>query len=426
MEKEPLTEYIAKTDLDNFETDNIGTQTKKVSLYGFDTTDLTKKRLTVKETDGEVGVNINTEVFTDGTQRGAFKLQDENGDAYGVKHINNKPRVSSMPYLYDIAEGNVPNHVAWSKISYAPSMVANVNTDVWSYSATQPVYIFPTAAMGMEVLSSNNTDDIGTVIHSGTSTGGTTTSLISSTENFLTTTAIGDCVVLDKSGTLPEYGYITAIVSNTEITIGGGFSHGGTGSGRAYSIIDETATAGGHIVEIGYLDGNYEEKSEIVILNGTTVVPTVNTNLFRINSFRVMAAGVNKIPTGNIILRNLADTPVYSYITAGFNRARNAMYTVPLGKTLYVTDFNGGYATTGNANKEYARITTRANIDPSTKFRTDSIFYPLTDNVSQNTTINTVLSVPTKLPAKTDIKLSVIASQTGVVVTTLRGWIENA
>ena len=56
--KEPLDEYLAKTDLDNFETDNIGTQTKKVSLYGFDTTDLTKKRITVKETDGEVGLNV--------------------------------------------------------------------------------------------------------------------------------------------------------------------------------------------------------------------------------------------------------------------------------------------------------------------------------------------------------------------------------
>ena len=96
------------------------------------------------------------------------------------------------------------------------------------------------------------------------------------------------------------------------------------------------------------------------------------------------------------------------------------MYTVPLGKTLYVTDFNGGYATTGNANKEYARITTRANVDPSTKFRTDNMFYPFTDTVSQNTTINTVLTIPTKLPAKTDIKISAVATQTGVVATTLR------
>lgn len=354
----------------------------------------------------------------------SVRFKDENWVPYGIKHISNKPRVSSMPYLYDISEGNVAWHEAWSKLWYCPSFSVGVNTDIWSYAWTQPVYIFPIVAMGMEVLSSNNTDDIGTVIHSGTSTWGSATTLISSTENFLTTTAIGDCVVLDKSWTLPEYGYITSIDSNTQITVWWGFSHWGTGSGRAYSIVDESATAGAHIVEISYLDWTYAEKSEIVILNGTTVVPTVNTNLFRINSFRVMAAWINKIPTGNITIRHLADTPVYSYIEAGFNRARNAMYTVPLGKTLYVTDFNGGYATTGNANKEYARITTRANVDPTTKFRTDNMFYPYTDSVSQNTTINTILTVPTKLPAKTDIKISAVATQTGVVTTTLRWWIE--
>lgn len=352
-------------------------------------------------------------------------LKDENGLAYGIKHINNKPRVSSMPYLYDIAEGNVPNHVRFSKIGYAPSFSVGVNTDIWSYCGTQPVYLFPTAAMGMEVVSSNAADT-GTVIHSGTSTGGSLTSLVSAGENFNTTTAIGDVVVLDKSGTTPEFGYITAIVSDTEITIGGGFSLGGTGSGRAYSILDESATAGAHAVAVTYLDGAYAEKSEIVILNGTNVVPTVNLNLFRINAFRVIAAGTNKVPSGNLVIRNLADTPVYSYITAGYNRARNAMYTVPAGKVLYVTDFNGGYATTGNANKEYARVTTRANIDPSTGFHTDNMFYPFTDAVSQNTTINTVLTIPTKLPAKTDIKLSAIVTANGIITTTLRGWIETA
>lgn len=72
------------------------------------------------------------------------KLYDENGVAYGVKHINNKPRVSSMPYLYDIAEGNVAYHVRFSKIGSLPSLTANVNTDIWSYAQTQPVYLFPT------------------------------------------------------------------------------------------------------------------------------------------------------------------------------------------------------------------------------------------------------------------------------------------
>lgn len=45
-------------------------------------------------------------------------LVDENGLPYGVKHVNNKPRVSSVDYLYDIAEGNVSDHDPWTKIGY--------------------------------------------------------------------------------------------------------------------------------------------------------------------------------------------------------------------------------------------------------------------------------------------------------------------
>lgn len=39
-------------------------------------------------------------------------LSDTDGTPYGVKHVGNKPRVSAMPYTYDIAEGNIPDHTA--------------------------------------------------------------------------------------------------------------------------------------------------------------------------------------------------------------------------------------------------------------------------------------------------------------------------
>lgn len=349
---------------------------------------------------------------------------DEDGVYHGFIDNAGAPQVCAQPYLQALGEGDITNHTPFTKIGYAPAMTAGVNTDVWSYSGTQPVYLFPTSAMGMEVLSSNNVDDISTIIHNGTSTGGSTTQLVSTGENFLTTTAAGDVVVLDKAGTTPEYGYITAVVNDTTLTIAGGFSLGGTGSGRTYDILDVSAKNGAMAVEVKYLDGTYAQKSEIILLNGTTVVPTTNTDIFRVNNFRMIVAGANKVPTGNLTIRHLADTPVYSYITAGFTRARNAQYTVPLGYNLFVYEFDSGYATTGNANKEYARVTTRANVDPTTKFMTDGIFYPFTDCLSQNTTIPIPISCPTRLPEKTDIKVSCIASQTGVVITTIRCWLE--
>lgn len=352
---------------------------------------------------------------------------DENGSPYGIKQINNKPRFSSMPYLYDIVEGNIENHISFSKLGYTSTLTAGVNTDIWSYAPTQPVYLFPTVAQQMEVVSSNNTDDIGTSIKTGISTGGSLTTLIDTGANFTgaTAVAIGDTVLLDKSGTNPEFGYVTAVTSATQLAIAGGFSRGGSGLGRSYIVLDTSATAGAHAVETTYLDGNYLEKREIHILNGTTEVPTVNNDLYRINNFRVIAAGANKIPTGNLSIRNTTNTPVYSYITAGFTRARNAMFTVPSGKTIYIVTYIAGYATTGNANKEYARITPKANIDPTTGFQVDGIFYPSIDIIAQNISVPVELSIPFRLSEKTDVKLSAIATAAGAISTTLMGWIET-
>lgn len=355
---------------------------------------------------------------------------DENGSPYGIKQINNKPIFSSMPYLYDIVEGNITNHTPFSKLGYTPSIGTGVNTDIWGYAHTQPVYLFPTVAQQMEILSTNNTDDIGTSIKTGTSTGGSLTTLIDTSANFTAATAvaIGDVVLLDKAGTSPEFGYVTAVTSATQLTLSGGFSRGGSGSLRSYIVLDNSATAGAHAVEINYLDGSYVEKREIIILNGTTQVTTVNLDLYRINTFRIIAAGTNRVPTGNISIRNLTNTPVYSYIPSGFTRARNAMFTVPLGKTIYITTYIAGYATTGvilDASKEFARITPRANMDPTTGFQTGGIFYPSADIITQNVSVPIELSMPFKLIQKTDVKLSAIATATGAISTTLMGWVET-
>lgn len=353
------------------------------------------------------------------------KILDSEGHPFGYKLIDGKPRVSATPYLYSIAEGEIEGHERFVKIGFAPSCTANVVTDVWSYSATQPVYLFPTAKMGMEIVSSDNTQDIGTIIKSGTSTGGTTTTLIDTGVDFTASTAVvaGDIIILDKS-TNPEYGYVTAVAEHT-LTIADGFSDGGNASGRTYSVLDKSAYTGAFAVNVTYLDDNYTEKKEIIILNGTTVVPTVNLDIYRVNSFRVIAVGSTGVPKGNIAIRHLSDTPVYSYITAGYTRARTATYTVPAGKNLYVTNIDFGFGTTGKTSLEYARITTKANIDPNSNFSTNGLYHAFTDVICTNSTIPIQLSMPTKLPEKTDLKIVFTASEVGACSTVLRGWIEN-
>jgi hypothetical protein len=336
-----------------------------------------------------------------------------------AKFADGKPRVSMMPYAYDIAEGNVANHEAWSKIGYTPTMNAT-ESDLWSAAG---VYAFPTAAETWEVVGAA-ADDATPVLVSGTSTGGSTTTVVHNTNPFGAVVA-GDCVILDKSGASPEYGWVTSATAST-LTCAGGFSKGGSGASRGYSVTQYGATSGAHAVKIQYLTTGFVEKEEIVILNGVGAVSTINNDCYRVNSFRVIAAGSTNAAAnpGGITLRVAGGGASRSYISGGYTRARNAQYTVPTGKTLYVTQFSVSYGTTGNANKEYARLYTRANYNAG--FKTGYIFYPYTEVLIQNNTAPVTLLCPTKLGTGIDIKVSGIASAAGVATVALRGWLERA
>ena len=355
----------------------------------------------------------------------AVEWLDTDGVAHGFKNVDGQPRIVSQSYLEQIAEGNVAGHVPWTKIGFSAT-VNTTESDIWSKAGA---YTFCTTAGKWEVVSTDNGQDIGTTIKSGTSTGGSTTTLVDASKDFTAATAvaIGDCIILDKSGAVPEWGYVTAITNPTTLTIAGGFSMGGTGASRAYVIVDKSARTGAHAVKIDYLTNTFAEKTEIVILNGTTAVDTINTDLYRVNSFRIVATGDGNKPVGNITLQADGVGATYSYISSGFTRARNTMYTVPVGKTLYVNQWSVGWSTPNDTKVQTARFYTRANIEPSTRFNTGRIFYPYTEAIITNNQLMMVFPVPTKLMAGTDIKVSGLAINpgSGPATTVLRGWIET-
>ena len=259
-------------------------------------------------------------------------------DGTAVTTIGSKLRVSSMPYLYDVAEGNVTGHAVWTKLGYTPTMTT-AESDLWSKAGA---YVFPATAQQMEVVSSDNTNDI----------------------------------------------------------------VGGTGALK---------------VTIYYLDNLWAEKTEEVTLTGTTPANTVATNIYRINGFRVTSAGATGKAAGNLSLRAVGGATTYGYITAGYTRARSLFYTVPASKTLYVTSFTVSYGYSTNQT-HYARLYTRATQNEGV--RTPGIFYPYTEVVCANTSQHVALEEPTKLVEKVDIKVSGIATFSGIASVALRGWLE--
>jgi hypothetical protein len=185
---------------------------------------------------------------------------------------------------------------------------------------------------------------------------------------------------------------------------------------------DKAGGTGALKVKITYLDSTYAEKSEEVTLNGTTAVDTAATDILRINDFFVSSAGSGGKPVGNLSLLDKATGVItYGYITAGFTHARNSSYTVPLGKTLYITQFVCGYGYSHNST-HYGRIYARANYHDDTLVA--GIFYPYTEVVVSNNSLLVPLSLPIKLPERVDIKISVLADYAGVAMITLRGWLE--
>jgi len=347
--------------------------------------------------------------------------------------LSSIPKNTKIPFLYDVAASRIAGKVPFNLIGYHPT-IDTTEEDVWGYGGTQGTYVFPTAEMAMEVVSSDNTQDIGTVIK-GDATGntvqadadGTTTTIEDDSVDFTAGTAVaaGDIVILDPHGTTPEWGYVTAVATNT-LTIGNGFSEGGTGASRYYAVVDKSAYTGGLVIHFHYLDDAYAAHEEIVVLNGTTVVATINTDIFRVQSSNIIGTGSSNAPVGNIFIRNTADTPVYSYISAEYTRSRDMISTIPAGYTGYMKQWHVGWATPDDIKVQTARFRGLANAEPLHQFQTGDIFYPYSEIIVSNSQVEINFDIPLKMPEKTDMRVvgKAFTGGVGPCAMVARGWME--
>ena len=357
----------------------------------------------------------------------------------------------SKSFLKNIAANVYPNIKSWWKIGYTPTL-NSTESDIWSYAGLYGNSgLFPAAAVQMEIkeiAGGENTNDIGTIIRGSRSVpitsdaGGSTTTLLDADIDFGadggTAVVAGDILLLDPSGTvspnIPEWGYITTVATH-QLTCSKGFSLGGTGTTRKYLVISSAKT-GALVMKIDYLTNTYLEKTLLIPTNGTTAVLTLNdagaalSDLYRINSFRMVAAGSTAKTAESWLLQTVGGGAgtIWSYITKGYTRARNTIYTVPANKTLYITEWNVGWAVP-NANKiQSARLFLRANFEPSTLFNTGNIFYPYFEQIISNEETSIEYEIETLFPQKTDIKVSGIgftagAPGTGAAASVIRGFI---
>jgi hypothetical protein len=193
---------------------------------------------------------------------------------------------------------------------------------------------------------------------------------------------------------------------------------------KVYSV-PGTATVrgpGANTVTVYYLDDGFAEKSATVTLLGATAV-NIATDMFRIQNVRIATAGTSAYAVGAITIASAGVT--YGYISATKTRARQCIWTVPFGKTLYITQ--NSYSSGKQAAAAYTRFTLRANYDEKSDLvLTGGLFMPFKEVITANTAFERDFDPPLRFPATTDIRVAVASSGADTVDCTcsLNGWLE--
>lgn len=115
------------------------------------------------------------------------------------------------------------------------------------------------------------------------------------------------------------------------------------------SANDTAAGTGARAFTLNGLDANYNVISEVLTMNGTTPVQTVNSYL-RVNGLLIASGGSGQVNAGDVTLRVTGAGATQAIARAGYGYAKQAIYTVPLGFTFLVTDllFECGGTGTGS------------------------------------------------------------------------------
>lgn len=207
--------------------------------------------------------------------------------------------------------------------------------------------------------------------------------------------------------------YIFGVTTTLGSTAYGPVWEGLTSSGGNYTfptvaaqmwIYSSSASDTAVSIMINGLDANYNILTEVVALNGTTAIQTVNS-FFRINS---MITTVGNAVGTVTLYSNSAKTggTLYAQITAGNGNTQMSLYTVPAGYTFYQTYLQSN-TNTSLTSGAYNKIRTLTN--PPIVNNLVSVGNILLQAVFPNI-FSAPITFPLGIPEKTDTQWQLLAS----------------
>lgn len=185
------------------------------------------------------------------------------------------------------------------------------------------------------------------------------------------------------------------------------------------SRFDSLGAIGVDSISMDYLDNTYAMKMLTMPVRGTRPCTSSVSDIFRINHCHARHTGSSYRAVGNIYIRKLgALTPVYAIIPAGFTHPRSAKYTVPLGKTFYITSLSLSVGGTSVNAGQSATIILRATYDRERNLAlTPGLFFlPHYEVDVVNQAFKYNFEIPLNFPAGTDLKLSCQAVASNSVI----------
>lgn len=179
------------------------------------------------------------------------------------------------------------------------------------------------------------------------------------------------------------------------------------------SAADTAAGTGARTVLVMGLDANFTEQQEIVTLNGTTAVATVNQYL-RLLNLVVLTAGSGTTQAGDIYVGTgvvTAGVPATVYLKApiGYNASQSSFYTVPAGWTAYLVYITG--SAIASATNQRTLFALRERAPASNVWMRGGSVVATAQAFSLNITF------PRRFPEKTDIDAIADTTDTNVVAT---------